>query len=362
MGSAYRELGVPGEKELSGHGVSWCATCDGFFFRDQDIAVVGGGDSALEEATFLTRFARSVTLIHRRDTLRASKIMQERAMANEKIRYAWDTEVTEAVGTDGKLDLREAAQPQDRRGVRARGDRAVHRDRARPALGAGQGPGRARRRGLRRCSTGWTRPRPTSPACSPPVTWSTTPTGRPSPPPAAAAPRRSTPSAGSPRSRRTCTPARPRHLDRPSGGIDRRRPCCTEQHHRQNQLEEHPMGANTKTVTDASFAADVLQSDKPVLVDFWAEWCGPCKMVAPVLEEIAGEHADKIPSSSSTSTRTPARPATTRSCRSRPWPCSRAARWSSRSSAPSRRPPSCATSRPTSSRLPRPSEAGSSLG
>jgi thioredoxin reductase (NADPH) len=103
MGSAYRELGIPGEKELSGHGVSWCATCDGFFFRDQDIAVVGGGDSALEEATFLTRFARSVTLVHRRDSLRASKIMQERAFANDKIRYAWDSEVVEAVGTDGRL-------------------------------------------------------------------------------------------------------------------------------------------------------------------------------------------------------------------------------------------------------------------
>jgi thioredoxin reductase (NADPH) len=102
-GSAYRELGVPGEKELSGHGVSWCATCDGFFFRDQDIAVVGGGDSALEEATFLTRFARSVTLVHRRDSLRASKIMQERAFANDKIKYAWDSEVLEAVGTDGRL-------------------------------------------------------------------------------------------------------------------------------------------------------------------------------------------------------------------------------------------------------------------
>ena len=99
-GSSYRELGIPGEKRLSGHGVSWCATCDGFFFRDQDIAVVGGGDSALEEATFLTRFARSVTVVHRRDALRASAIMQDRARANPKIRFAWDSVVTEVVGED----------------------------------------------------------------------------------------------------------------------------------------------------------------------------------------------------------------------------------------------------------------------
>ncbi|MCX6432133.1 MAG: FAD-dependent oxidoreductase, partial [Actinobacteria bacterium] len=97
-GSAYRELGLPNGKRLSGHGVSWCATCDGFFFRDQDIAVVGGGDSALEEATFLTRFARSVTLIHRRDALRASKIMQERALANEKLHFAWNSTIDDILG------------------------------------------------------------------------------------------------------------------------------------------------------------------------------------------------------------------------------------------------------------------------
>jgi thioredoxin reductase (NADPH) len=102
MGSAYRELGLPEEKRLSGHGVSWCATCDGFFFRDQDIAVVGGGDSAIEEATFLTKFARSVTIIHRRDTLRASKIMADRAAANPKIRFAWNAAVT-ALHGDTKL-------------------------------------------------------------------------------------------------------------------------------------------------------------------------------------------------------------------------------------------------------------------
>lgn len=99
-GSKYRELGVDGEKRLSGHGVSWCATCDGFFYRDQDIVVVGGGDSAIEEATFLTRFARSVTIVHRRDSLRASKIMQERALAHDKISFAWNSEVIEALGAD----------------------------------------------------------------------------------------------------------------------------------------------------------------------------------------------------------------------------------------------------------------------
>ena len=102
MGSAYRELGLPDEKRLSGHGVSWCATCDGFFFRDQDIAVVGGGDSAVEEATFLTKFARSVTIIHRRDELRASKIMAARAHSNDKIRFAWNSQVT-AIHGDAKL-------------------------------------------------------------------------------------------------------------------------------------------------------------------------------------------------------------------------------------------------------------------
>ena len=105
-GSAYRELGVPGEKRLSGHGVSWCATCDGFFFREQDIAVVGGGDSAMEEATFLTRFAKSVTIVHRRDALRASKIMQDRAMANPKVKFAWNSEVAEVLGEDRVTGLR----------------------------------------------------------------------------------------------------------------------------------------------------------------------------------------------------------------------------------------------------------------
>ncbi|MHA7154376.1 thioredoxin-disulfide reductase [Arthrobacter sp. TMN-50] len=98
-GSEYRELGLEDEKRLSGHGVSWCATCDGFFFKDQDIAVIGGGDSAMEEALFLTKFARTVTVVHRRESLRASKIMQDRALNHDKIRFIWNSEV---VGIDGK--------------------------------------------------------------------------------------------------------------------------------------------------------------------------------------------------------------------------------------------------------------------
>ncbi|MCW2919667.1 MAG: thioredoxin reductase [Actinomycetia bacterium] len=105
-GSSYRELGLENEKRLSGRGVSWCATCDAFFFRDQDVAVVGGGDTAVEEAMFLSRFARSVTIVHRRDQLRATKIMQDRAFANDKIKFAWNSEVAEILGDDKLTGVR----------------------------------------------------------------------------------------------------------------------------------------------------------------------------------------------------------------------------------------------------------------
>src|SRR5690606_38048603 len=107
-GSAYRKLGLPDEERTSGHGISWCATCDGFFFRDKTIAVIGGGDSAMEEATFLTRFASKVYVIHRREELKASKIMQQRAFDSEKIEFIWNSEVAAIHGEDAvnRLTLR----------------------------------------------------------------------------------------------------------------------------------------------------------------------------------------------------------------------------------------------------------------
>lgn len=115
-GSAYRKLGVDGEEELSGKGVSWCATCDGFFFKDQDIIVVGGGDSAVEEATFLTRFGKSVTLVHRRDELRASKIMARRAEADPKLQILWNTEIARINGTESvqSVTLRDTVTGEER--------------------------------------------------------------------------------------------------------------------------------------------------------------------------------------------------------------------------------------------------------
>ena len=142
-GSGYRELGVPGEKRLAGHGVSWCATCDGFFFRGQDIVVVGGGDSAIEEALFLTRFSH-VTVVHRRDALRASKIMQDRAFANPKITFLWNSEVAEVLGEDRVTGVRLLDTVTGAERI-APGRRRIRGDRARSAQRAVRRPAAHRR-------------------------------------------------------------------------------------------------------------------------------------------------------------------------------------------------------------------------
>ena len=189
-GSAYRELGLPNEKQLSGHGVSWCATCDGFFFRDQHIAVIGGGDSALEEATFLTRFASKVTLVHRRQELRASQAMQDRAQADEKLEFLLDSEVAEVHGEDSLtgLTIRNACHRGD---FRASGDRHVRGHRL-PTRAPASSPTGSTCAPMAISVSKAARPRHRSKASSPPATSSTPSTVRPSLQPAQAAQRHST--------------------------------------------------------------------------------------------------------------------------------------------------------------------------
>ena len=293
-GSKYRTLGLANEDRLTGRGVSWCATCDGPFFRDQDIAVVGGGDSALEEANYLSRFARTVTILHRRDTLRASQIMQARALANSKVSFRWNTEVVAvegdaklasirvrdvttgrvsdfalnglfiAIGHEPRSDLFRGQLDLDEHGY-IRVSAPSSRTNISGVFACGDVVDRHYRQAFTAAGTG-------------------------------------------------CVAALDAERFLIAQRARGRAPMQSSQPVQSTQRAREPIvvlhgntkGATVETevlvkkqgsavhLTDQTFSKIVLESERPVLVDFWATWCGPCRLMSPAIDDIAREYVDRL--------------------------------------------------------------------